>query len=32
MFIDYNNINELMRGGEFEKKSVKNNPYMIEYK
>ena len=42
MFIDYNNINELMRGGcghilglfygECEKKSVKNNPSMIEYK
>ena len=29
MFID-NNINELI--GECEKKSVKNNPSMIEYK
>ena len=33
MFIDYNNINELIEYmRECEKKSVKNNPSMIEYK
>ena len=31
MFID-NNINELIEYRECEKKSVKNNPSMIEYK